>query len=397
MRSLGAMKVLYAAAHADFPETEPLGGGKAVADYLAREWQTARPFEFEVLSPSSLGLRLARPLVEMGEFTYARFCREFERATTKRILDADPRETIVLTNDLSEGPDFAALGRAGFRVASIWHVDVVDFFARIYLRGRVTAERAAGWHRFPLPGPLRLIFHKQHDCVAHSARIVVPSEPMREVIRRCYPDCPAERIEVIPWGDLSAPLGEGGSADLDVGEDEYLVVTLSRISPEKGLDRILRALSLIETGERRVRVMICGGPAFMMGRRCLRGLRRLAARVSSRIRVEFPGHLTASRKAALLRRADLFVSSSVHESYGLAIAEARSAGCRVISHNHYGASGWVVDCADPRTLAAAISDEVRAGRRPPKKAALPGVGADPWTARRLADLLRRVADEPGSC
>lgn len=391
------MKVLYAAAHADFPDSEPLGGGKTVADYLAREWRVSRPFEFEVLSPSSLGLRLARPLVEMGEFAYARFCREFERATTARILGADPRETVVLTNDISEGPDFVALGRAGFRVASIWHVDVVDFFTRIYLRGRVTAERAAGWHRLPLPGLLRLVFHKQHACVAHSARIVVPSEPMRDVIRRSYPDCPTERVEVIPWGDLSAPSGEGDPVDPGLGEDEYLVATLGRISPEKGLDRLLRALPLVETGERRLRVMICGGSAFMMGRRCLRRLRRLATRVPSRIRVEFSGHLTASRKAALLRRADLFISPSVHESYGLAIAEARSAGCRIISHNHYGASGWVVDCADPRMLAAAISDEVRAGRRPPKKAAPAHGGADPWTARRLADLLRRVADEGLSC
>jgi glycosyltransferase involved in cell wall biosynthesis len=391
------MKVIYAAAHAEFPDSEPLGGGKAVADYLLREWRASRPFEMEVLSPSSLGLRLARPLVEMGEFAYARFCREFERATTSRVLAADPRETVVLANDLSEGPDFAALGRAGFRVVSLWHVDVVDFFARIYLRGRVPVERAAGWHRFPLPGLLRLVFHKQHACVSHSARIVVPSAPMRDVISRCYPGCPRELVEVVPWGDLTPPVAPAPTEEPDVAPDEYLVVTLSRISPEKGLDRLLRALPAVETGERRVRVMICGAPAFMMGRRCLRRLRRLAARVPPRIRVDFPGHLTGGRKAALLRRADLFVSPSVHESYGLAIAEARSAGCRVISHGHYGSTGWILDCGDARTLAAAISDEVRAGRRPPKPSPPPAPNADPWTARRLADLLQRVAASPIRC
>ncbi|MCC7518272.1 MAG: glycosyltransferase family 4 protein [Verrucomicrobiae bacterium] len=391
------MKVFYAAAHADFPDTEPLGGGKAVADYLVREWRTSCPFEFETISPDSLGLRLGQPLVEMGEFAYARFCREFERAATARLLSADPRATVVLTNDLSEGPDFAALGRAGFRIVSLWHVDVVDFFTRMYLRGWIRTETAARAWRLPLPGLLRLVFHKQHDCVRHSARIVVPSEPMRETIRRSYRECPEERVEVLPWGDLSASETPAASDVPDVAADEYLVVTMSRISSEKGLERLLRALPRVETEGRRVCVMICGAPAFMTGQRCLRRLRRLVRRVPACIRVDFPGHLTAGRKAAMLRRADLFVSPSVHESYGLAIAEARSAGCRILSNDHYGASGWVVDCADPHTLAAAISDEVRAGRRPPRPTTPTARGADPWTARRLADLIRRVAAAPNFC
>lgn len=384
------MRVLFAAAHAEFPDAEPLGGGKAVADYLIREWRVSRPFDLEVLSPSSLGVRLSRPLVEMNEFAYARFCRDFERAATARILAEASRETVVLTNDLSEGPDFAALARAGVRFVSLWHVDVVDYFTRIYLRGAVRTERAAGWARWPLPGFLRLIFHKQRDCVRGAARIVTPSAPMREIIVRSYPECPPSRVEVIPWGNLAPSVDAVEAEEPQVASDEYLIVTLSRLSPEKGLERLLRALPRVETGGRRVRVMICGAPAFMGGRRTLRRLRRLARRVPADLRVDFPGHLTGGRKAALLRRADLFVSPSLHESYGLTIAEARAAGCRILCHNHYGASGWVVDCADVRTLAAAISDEVRAGRRPPKAFPAATGGADPWTSRRLADVLRQI-------
>jgi glycosyltransferase involved in cell wall biosynthesis len=106
-----------------------------------------------------------------------------------------------------------------------------------------------------------------------------------------------------------------------------------------------------------------------------RRLRRLAVKVTN-VRVDFTGHVTGEQKAALLRRADLFVSPSRHESYGLTIAEAAAAGCRVISHNHYGASGQIIDCSDPAALAAAISAALGEGRTqkntttpPPSRAA----------------------------
>jgi glycosyltransferase involved in cell wall biosynthesis len=375
--------ILYTAAHAHFPDTEPLGGGKAVADYLCREFP-----DWTVLSPRSLGMMSAEGLVsartrtrrsaslhELNEFQYARFCREFERATTAAILQHDPASCVVLTNDISEGPDFAALGRRGYRVVSIWHVDVVEYFTKFYLRDWVRPETAVKFIRWP-----KLVFQKQRDCVRYASRLVVPSAPMRETIRRCYPWCPAEKITVLPWGNIA--VGQASSLSAGEGMDgleahptDFVIMTLSRLSPEKGIERLLRALRLVPED---VRVWICGAPAYMGGRRYERKLRQLADD-----RVEFLGHVTGERKAALLRRADLFVSPSRHESYGLTIAEAQAAGCRIISHGHYGATGTVVDCADPVALAAAIRAAIAAGR-PPKA---PVAAGGPSLAERLSEVL----------
>lgn len=80
-------EVLYSAAHAEFPDSEPLGGGKAVADYLIREWRKSEPFQFTVLSPRSLEcLELPKPLAELSERQYARFCP----AIRKRCDGQDP-------------------------------------------------------------------------------------------------------------------------------------------------------------------------------------------------------------------------------------------------------------------------------------------------------------------
>jgi len=345
MPAVNSVEVLFAAAHAQFPDTEPLGGGKAVADYLEREHP-----DWTILSPRSLGLELRQSLSEMNEWQYARFCRQFERAVTSAVLQRDPRRCVVLANDISEGPDFRRLGEAGYRMATIFHVDVVEYFTKFYLRGLVRPEWLTRFRWRRAPDLLRLVFEKQRHCVEHSQRLIVPSAPMREVIRRCYPWCPSQNIVVVPWGNLSPP---AAGESLDVAADEVVIVTLSRLSPEKGIERLLRALPHLRLP--RWRVFIAGAPAFMNGRAYERKLRRMAKGLP----VTFTGYLSGPRKSALLRRADVFVSPSHHESYGLTIAEALAHGCRVISHGHYGAQGQVVDCSDPVALARAIEIAAR--------------------------------------
>jgi glycosyltransferase involved in cell wall biosynthesis len=350
--SVNPVEVLYVAAHAHFPDTEPLGGGKAVADFLCRKLPG-----WTVLSPRSLGMSLPKPLVEMRELEYARFCREFERAATAAILQYDPGRCVILANDISEGPNFRTLGERGYRMATIFHVDVVEYFTKFYLRNLLSPALLARFIWFQaMPDVLRLVFEKQHDCVRYSARLILPSEPMRTTLRRCYPWCREEKIVVLPWGDVALP---AEPVSLDVAEDEFIIMTLSRLSPEKGIERLLEALPYLDGKKCRYHIFICGAPAYMKGHAYERKLRRIAAR--SPVPVTFTGHVTGGRKAALLQRADLFISPSFHESYGLTIAEAESAGCRVISHDHYGARGKIVDCSEPRNLAAAISNAASQG------------------------------------
>ena len=345
-----------------------------MADYLIRSCP-----QWQVLSPHTTGLTLPKPLVALSEWEYARFCRQFEQATTAAILQHDPATCLVLTNDISEGPDFAKLSRLGYRLASIWHVDVVDYFCRMYLRNWVRPERAARWSRHGwLPDVLQLVFQKQAACVRASARLIVPSAPMKDVILRCYPDCPATAVSVMPWGNL-APASAVITAAVPALAEEVVLMTLSRLSPEKGIERLLQALPFVEG---RYRVWICGAPAFMQGRRYAEKLRRMAGN-----RVEFLGHVTGDRKAALLQRADLFISVSRHESYGLTLAEAAAAGCRVISHQHYGAAGTVVDCSQPRELAQVLTEQIRAGRTAKSRAI---ETANP-VAARLAAVLTALA------
>lgn len=294
------------------------------------------------------------PPTRLSELAYARLCRRFERACTDWVM-RQPEPVVVIAHDISEGPGFAALAARGVPAITLVHVDVVEYFTKMYMRGWVSPEGAARWFGALRPWPvvpdvLRLVFDKQHDAFHHSARIIVPSPSMVDVLRRCYPRVPASRCVVVPWGapddaptrDAVTAARHELAAEWGLRPDENVLLTLSRISPEKGQDRLLEAVAHAEaTGAAGpgFRVVICGGPAFMQGEGFLKRLRLAAARL--RTPVVFAGHLEGARKRAAMEMAHVFVAASRHESYGLTTMEAFAAGTPVVAVDTHGARATV--------------------------------------------------------
>ena len=356
----------------------PLGGGAMVGLQLVRHWRPDDSWALTVLgsgpdrpAPGVDYHRLApreEGLVDLGELDYARFCRDFEEQTTDWILERraqlKPQDTVVLVNDISEGPILGELKQAGYAIASIWHVDVVDYFNKLYLRRFVAPEALTRIHErmraigadWILPDVLDLVFEKQRETVVHSSRMIVPSRAMADTIKRCYGDLSGEdelarRLVVVPWGTWSDPPGpadENRADELrdyhDIGPDTIVLMTLSRISPEKGIHLLLEALRLLEVSGKLdgkdIRVFVCGEPAFMMGRAYGRKVRAAAEKLK-KVKVVFPGYLDAAAKRCHLRLAHLFVSPSIHESYGLNVVEAMRAGLPVLASDHDGAKDTV--------------------------------------------------------
>ncbi len=355
---MGKVKILYTAAHGGYEKAAaPLGGGAAICERLCAEWRRTRPFELELLTPALLGEQApaAHELVGFGEREYANFCYAFSQAVTSEILRHDPRSVIVLANDISEGPDFRRLHEAGFSVYAIYHVDVVAYVSAIYARGLVHPATLARWYdrlaaspfRGFLPRIAELIFEKQRQTVRYCRGLIVPSPAMKDLLRRCYPGLAPERVHVIPWGapdrdfDEAAVQREAQSLRRRWGvpDDAQVLLTLSRLSPEKGQDILLQALLEWEREggpPQPLWVFLCGGAAYMMGQAFERKLRRLGSRLH-RVRAVFPGHVTGLEKQAYFRMADLYVFPSRHESYGLTLMEALAAGLPALCLDHHGA------------------------------------------------------------
>jgi glycosyltransferase involved in cell wall biosynthesis len=385
-----AAKILYTAAHGGFSkQAVPLGGGAAVFDHLMEEWSRTRPFDLHAITPSILQTHAptGRDLVRFSERDYAAFCRRFERAATNEILRHDPATTVVLSNDVSEGPDFALLAARGYRIFTIFHVDVVAYVAAIYARNLIRPETTVRWYRRlrgVLPDMAELVWAKQESSVLHSRGLIVPSEGMRDTLARCYPGC-REKIHVLPWGSWDsdepydpAPL----RAEFNIPTDAQILLTLSRISPEKGQDRLLEALLDWEKQasfpDRPPWVFICGDAAFMQGRRFLARLRKLAARLC-RTRVIFPGHVTGARKRAFFALADLYIFPSRHESYGLTLMEALAAGLPAVCIDHDGARA---------VMRESFGELVEPGQL---RHAIAKLLADPERRRQMSEAARAYA------
>ncbi len=365
------MKVVYTAAHGGFAAQKvPLGGGGAVCDQLVQEWSRTRPFdELDLVTPATVlgkGSPAGKDLVRFSEREYARFCRAFEHASTDYILRKhNPASTVVLINDISEAPDFERLAGRGFRLYTIYHVDVVAYIADIYARGWVspkTLARAYEYLSWAVPDIAKLVFQKQKDSVLHSRKCIVPSQRVKRILRGCYPQRVDDFVDVVPWGTWADDPDEAALAtevqrlreEFSIGDDPVLL-TLSRISPEKGQDQLLAAL---RDHPDPVTVFICGEPAFMQGRRHLEMLQAMTAKLPPHVRVHFPGHTTGVRKQAFFRLADLYVFPSRHESYGLTLLEALHAGLPAVCLDHHGASDIMSDSfgriVAPEQLGAAI-------------------------------------------
>jgi len=377
-------EVLYLAAHGFTGEALPLGGGAAVFNQLVREWARTKPFRVTPISPAILGESApsGEALAGFGERPYATFCRRFEAAATAEVLRHDPRSFAVLVNDVAEGPDFRRLAAADYDLVTIYHVNVVAYVAAIYFRNLVRPETLVRWYeRLPAGGMARLVFAKQRDSLRYSRAVVVPSESMREVLLRCYPETPADKIHVLPWGVPDPCYDDAAVADekaalrreFAIPNDALVLLTLSRISPEKGQDLLLATLREWEQApdfpKRPLWLFICGGAAYMQGNRFLRRLKSLAGQLR-RTTVIFPGHVTGLRKQAFFALADLYVFPSRHESYGLTLVEALRAGLPAVCLDHHGARevlrpdcGLLVSMGQLReALAALLLDPERRAR-----------------------------------
>jgi len=149
---------------------------------------------------------------------------------------------------------------------------------------------------------------------------------------------------------------------------------------------------------------------------------RLAARVRARLRAadvagraRWLGPLAPDRAGAAIAAADAFVLPALHESYGMAVAEAMAAGLPAIvarSGNapalvRDGLDGLVVPARDAGALAAAIrrlATDERSRLEMSRSARTRAATFPTWerSAERFADVVRGVAqraaaaDRPGS-
>lgn len=179
-----------------------------------------------------------------------------------------------------------------------------------------------------------------------------------------------------------------------LGRGRPVILFLGRVTPKKGLDRLIPAMKDVPD----VDLLVAGndeeGHAVQMA--------SLARAVGVGHRVTFCGPVYGAAKAELYRRSTVFCLPSRSENFGNVVLEAMLEGCPVVVTADVGAAsivmqvgGGVVSSGDPKGLAASlrrlIADRTLrlsmaiSGR----KAMLQSYGWDTF-ATRMVDVYRRV-------
>lgn len=166
-------------------------------------------------------------------------------------------------------------------------------------------------------------------------------------------------VAVIPNGvDLPDP---DGIADGDAqGEAGPYVLSLSRLHPKKGLDRLIAAWRLVEPEFSGWRLRIVGPDE---GNHAAALKRMIATLRLGSVTVEEP--VFGPEKFALLSKASLFVLPTRHENFAMTVAESLAVGTPVISTRGAPWQGLVVnDCGwwiehGPEPMAVALRDAMR--------------------------------------
>ncbi len=207
------------------------------------------------------------------------------------------------------------------------------------------------------------------------------------------------RVEVLPTGAIDPAL----VASLDprwvrpafgIPPGRPLLVTVSRLAPEKSVDLVLRACARVAARRDVVLLVVGTGPQEA-------ALRRLADRLGLGGRVVFAGWQPHRRALECMAAADVFVFGSQTETQGLVLVEALACGCPVVAVDA-GGVGEVVQDGQTGFLvppaADALADKVLVLLDDPdRRAALAARGKEvsrqfalPVLAQRLEQIYRSV-------
>lgn len=171
----------------------------------------------------------------------------------------------------------------------------------------------------------------ERRALAVAAHVIVTSPHTRQTLEREF-DAPANRISVALPGTDAAARARGTGRPLSL-------LAVGAIIPRKGFDLLVDALAGL--AELDWRLSIVGSHDHAP--ETARALRDLVTAHGLAARVDLAGERAGDALQSLFDAADVFVSSSLYEGYGMALAEALARGLPIVTTTGGAAAETVPD------------------------------------------------------
>jgi glycosyltransferase involved in cell wall biosynthesis len=228
------------------------------------------------------------------------------------------------------------------------------------------------------------------QALALAHHVIVTSAMTGRLLRATF-NVPPEKISVAEPGTEPAARSRGTGVPVRL-------LSVGTISPRKGYDVLVAALGHLRDLD--WHLTIAGATDRVPG--AAPALERSISSAGIRGRVELVGAVDGRLLGELYESADLFVSASLFEGYGMALAEALAHGLPVVASTGGAAVETVPDGAalkvppgDPQTLAGALRQVIEDGglrSRLAETSWLAGQKLPRWadTARQVAHVVTQV-------
>jgi glycosyltransferase involved in cell wall biosynthesis len=242
-----------------------------------------------------------------------------------------------------------SMAAVGFWASALRVPLVLTFHASLSREVRFSRSRLPlGKERFSgyaLELPLILM---ERAAVKHADRILLLSDFSRSILLADHPNAAAKARRVVGGVDVHSFAQEDGPSAarhrLGVPGDVPLLLTVRRLEPRMGLERLLMAAQELVRSHDLVLVIV--GRGSLEGR-----LRRLCRDLGLEGRVRFVGQVADDELRDWYRAADLFVLPTIaYEGFGMATVEALASGTPVVG-TPVGATPELLEPLDTRLVA----------------------------------------------
>ncbi len=200
----------------------------------------------------------------------------------------------------------------------------------------------------------------EKELVKDCQRIIASTRNGKEDLIRYYGALPA-KVSIVPCGvnvALFKPIRRDIARSYTGLNGDGLILFVGRIVPEKGVDKLIQAVSRLQ-GKQRMKLVVIGGD----DRREIQRLENLAWSLKIDDSVTFLGLIPHDELPFFYSAADVCVVPSYHESFGLVMLESLACGTPVVATKvgdaealiRSGETGYLVKNNDPQCLADSIS------------------------------------------
>ncbi len=169
-----------------------------------------------------------------------------------------------------------------------------------------------------------IISHHSYRFADRSDHVVAPSEAIKELLMKHGVTSP---INVIPTG-VRLPTNTNGQVVrklLGISDRTRVLITVSRLSAAKNVDKIIQAFSLIHNESPNTHLIVVGD-----GRQ-RRSLEKKVSSLGLSEAVTFTGSIPRDELWDYYSASDIFLFASRYESQGIVLTEAMASGLPVIS------------------------------------------------------------------